>query len=181
MTDRFRALRRFARAARLRVSMPPAWWLIAALMAPLLPALLAPGQATAQTARPMADDPVLEARVLEIAHELRCLVCQNETIAASHADLALDLRRQIREQLVAGRSEREILDYMVQRYGDFVLYNPPVKPVTWLLWGGPFVLLVSMAAWLAVSLRRRNAQAAVPPLSDDEQRRARDLLGPDRP
>ena len=162
MTDRFRALR-------------------ALVMAPFLAVLLVSVQVAAQTARPLADDPVLEARVLEIAHELRCLVCQNETIAASHADLALDLRRQIREQLVAGRSEREILDYMVQRYGDFVLYNPPVKPVTWLLWGGPFVLLVSMAAWLFFSLRRRNAQAAVPPLSDDEQRRARDLLGPDRP
>ena len=128
----------------------------------------------AQTARPMAADPVLEARVLEIAHELRCLVCQNETIAASHADLAIDLRNQIREQLVAGRSEREILDYMVQRYGDFVLYNPPVKPVTWLLWGGPFVLLLAMLAWLWTMLRRRRADA--PALSDDEQRRARELL-----
>ena len=130
--------------------------------------------AGAQTARPMAADPALEARVLEIAHELRCLVCQNETIAASHADLAIDLRNQIREQLVSGRSEREILDYMVQRYGDFVLYNPPVKPVTWLLWGGPFVLLLAMLAWLWGMLRRRRADA--PALSDDEQRRARELL-----
>ena len=128
----------------------------------------------AQTARPMAADPALEARVLEIAHELRCLVCQNETIAASHADLAIDLRNQIREQLLAGRSEREILDYMVQRYGDFVLYNPPVKPVTWLLWGGPFVLLLAMLAWLWTMLRRRRADT--PALSADEQRRARELL-----
>ncbi len=128
----------------------------------------------AQTARPLAADPVLEARVLEIAHELRCLVCQNETIAASHADLAIDLRNQIREQLVAGRSEREILDYMVQRYGDFVLYNPPVKPVTWLLWGGPFVLLLAMLVWLWTMLRRRGSTP--PALSDDEQRRARELL-----
>lgn len=128
----------------------------------------------AQTARPLAADPVLEARVLEIAHELRCLVCQNETIAASHADLAIDLRNQIREQLLAGRSEREILDYMVQRYGDFVLYNPPVKPVTWLLWGGPFVLLLAMLAWLWTMLRRRGSTPAA--LSADEQRRARELL-----
>lgn len=128
----------------------------------------------AQTARPLAADPALEARVLEIAHELRCLVCQNETIAASHADLAIDLRNQIREQLLAGRSEREILDYMVQRYGDFVLYNPPVKPVTWLLWGGPFVLLLAMLAWLWTMLRRRRADT--PALSADEQRRARELL-----
>ncbi|MBT9490602.1 MAG: cytochrome c-type biogenesis protein CcmH [Rubrivivax sp.] len=128
----------------------------------------------AQTARPLAADPALEARVLEIAHELRCLVCQNETIAASHADLAIDLRNQIREQLLAGRSEREILDYMVQRYGDFVLYNPPVKPVTWLLWGGPFVLLLAMLAWLWTMLRRRRPDT--PALSADEQRRARELL-----
>jgi cytochrome c-type biogenesis protein CcmH len=140
---------------------------LALLWAAVLPA-------GAQTARPMAADPALEARVLEIAHELRCLVCQNETIAASHADLAIDLRNQIREQLMAGRSEREILDYMVQRYGDFVLYNPPVKPVTWLLWGGPFVLLMAMLAWLWTMLRRRRADA--PALSDDEQRRARELL-----
>jgi cytochrome c-type biogenesis protein CcmH len=143
-------------------------------------ALLLPLTGAAQTARPMADDPVLEARVLEIAHELRCLVCQNETIAASHADLALDLRRQIREQLIAGRTEREILDYMVQRYGDFVLYNPPVKPATWLLWGGPFVLLVAMLALLRSTLRRRRTEVPVTPLSDDELRRARELLGPDR-
>lgn len=147
-------------------------WLLA-----LLWAAVAFAPATAQQARPMAADPVLEAKVLRIATELRCLVCQNETIAASHADLAIDLKAQIREQLQAGRSEREILDYMVQRYGDFVLYNPPVKPVTWLLWGGPFVLLVGMLAWLWVTLRRRRALAEPPPLSDDELRRARELLG----
>jgi cytochrome c-type biogenesis protein CcmH len=108
----------------------------------------------------------------ELAGELAAL-----SHAASHADLAIDLKNQIREQLQAGRSEREILDYMVQRYGDFVLYNPPVKPVTWLLWGGPFVLLVGMLSWLWVTLRRRRALAEPPPLSDDELRRARELLG----
>lgn len=133
--------------------------------------------AAAQEARPLAADPALEAKVLEIATELRCLVCQNETIAASHADLAVDLRGQIREQLRAGRSEREILDYMVQRYGDFVLYTPPVKPITWLLWGGPFVLLLAMAAWLWRTLRVRRSLAAPAPLTDDERRRARELLG----
>jgi cytochrome c-type biogenesis protein CcmH len=144
----------------------------------LLSLLLAWGAlAAAQEARPLAADPVLEAKVLAIATELRCLVCQNETIAASHADLAVDLRNQIREQLRAGRSEREILAYMVQRYGDFVLYTPPVKPVTWLLWGGPFVLLLAMAAWLSRSLRARRALAAPPPLTDDERRRAQELLG----
>jgi cytochrome c-type biogenesis protein CcmH len=131
----------------------------------------------AQTARPLADDPVLEAKVLDIAHELRCLVCQNETIAASHADLAVDLRTQIREQLQAGRTEAEILDFMVARYGDFVLYRPPVKPVTWLLWGGPFILLLAMSLWLWRMLRRRRAMAEASPLTDDERQRARALLG----
>jgi cytochrome c-type biogenesis protein CcmH len=146
-------------------------------MARLLTALLLACSlfAQAQVARPLAEDPVLEAEVLRIAHELRCLVCQNETIAASNADLAIDLRNQIREQLRAGRSEREILDYMVDRYGDFVLYKPPVKPETWLLWGGPFVLLLAMVAWVWRLLRRR--QAASAPLSEDELRRARQLLG----
>jgi len=133
--------------------------------------------AAAPQARPLAEDPVLEAEVLRIAHELRCLVCQNETIAASNADLALDLRNQIRQQLRAGRSEREILDYMVQRYGDFVLYKPPVKPITWLLWGGPFVLLVAMLATLWHLLRRRRAEGPGRALSEDERRQARALLG----
>jgi cytochrome c-type biogenesis protein CcmH len=135
------------------------------------------GLSVAQTARPLADDPVLEAKVLDIAHELRCLVCQNETIAASHADLAVDLRTQIREQLQAGRSEAEILDFMVARYGDFVLYRPPVKPVTWLLWGGPFILLLAMSLWLWRMLRRRRAMAEATPLTDEERRRAQALLG----
>lgn len=134
--------------------------------------------AAAQTARPLADDPALEARVIEIAHDLRCLVCQNETIAASHAELALDLKQQIREQLRAGRTPDEIRAYMVARYGDFVLYKPPFKPLTWLLWIGPFVLLLAMAAWMAQTLRRRRAAAAeaAAPLSDDDARRARALL-----
>lgn len=138
--------------------------------------------AVAQQARPMAEDPALEAEVLRIGAGLRCLVCQNETIAASHAELALDLRAQIREQLKAGRSEAQILDYMVQRYGDFVLYNPPVKPITWLLWGGPFVLLAVMLALLVRMLRRRRDAAVAAPLSDAERRRAAELLdraGPD--
>lgn len=135
--------------------------------------------APAPQAVPLSDDPALEAEVMRIAHDLRCLVCQNETIAASNADLAVDLRGQIRSQLRAGRNEREIIEYMVERYGDFVLFKPPVKPTTWLLWGGPFVLLVAMAGWLAHMLRRRRAEvaAAQAPLSDEERRRARELLG----
>lgn len=132
--------------------------------------------AGAQQVRPSAEDPVLEERVLAIAANLRCLVCQNETIAASRADLAVDLRTQVREQLRAGKSEREILDYMVQRYGDFVLYRPPVKPVTWLLWIGPFVLLVAMFAFLWRTLHQRRVLAVAAPLSHAEQQRARALL-----
>jgi cytochrome c-type biogenesis protein CcmH len=130
----------------------------------------------AQTARPMAADTVLEAQVMRIANELRCLVCQNETIAASHADLAVDLRKQIREQLQAGRNEAQILDFMAQRYGDFVLYTPPVKPLTWLLWGGPFVLLVLMVVVLRNTLSNRQRAASPTPLSAAEVRRAQELL-----
>ncbi len=124
----------------------------------------------------MALDPELEARVLKIAADLRCLVCQNETIAASHADLAVDLRNQVREQLRAGRSDAEIRAYMVARYGDFVLYTPPVKPTTWLLWVGPFVLLLAMATWMWRTVSRRRGDGAAAPLSEAEQQRARALL-----
>ncbi|NDE73351.1 MAG: cytochrome c-type biogenesis protein CcmH, partial [Betaproteobacteria bacterium] len=101
-------------------------------------ALGLPLSAGAGEAKPMASDPALEARVMVIAEELRCLVCQNETIAASHADLAVDLRGQIRQKLSQGQSSQQILDFMVARYGDFVLYRPPLKASTVLLWVGPF-------------------------------------------
>ncbi len=132
--------------------------------------------ASAQVAQLRAADPALEAEVMRIATDLRCLVCQNETIAASNADLAVDLREQIRTQLKAGRNQEQILDYMVQRYGDFVLYRPPVKPLTWLLWGGPFVLLVAMLVMLWRLLSRRRAAGAPPPLTDAERERAQQLL-----
>lgn len=124
----------------------------------------------------MAADPGLEVQVMAIAEELRCLVCQNETIAASHADLAVDLRKQIRLQLQQGRSEAQIKDFMVQRYGDFVLYRPPLKSSTWLLWAGPFVLLLAAAGALAMKIRRRAASDAAPALSSEEAERARRLL-----
>ena len=143
--------------------------------------LLCGAAAAAQEARPLAEDPVLEAKVMAIAEELRCLVCQNETIAASHADLAVDLRKQIRQKLQQGQSREQIVDFMVQRYGDFVLYKPPLKRSTWLLWGGPFVLLMVALAVLAVNIRRRRAAAAAAPLRADELERARRLLGEDTP
>lgn len=125
----------------------------------------------------MAADPALEARVMVIAEELRCLVCQNETIAASHADLAVDLRSQIRQKLRQGQSQQEILDFMVQRYGDFVLYRPPLKASTLLLWGGPFVLLLVAGIMMAANIRRRRQVAEPEELSTEDRRRARQLLG----
>jgi len=130
--------------------------------------------ALAQTALPLAEDPVLEERVKRISNDLRCLVCQNETIAVSSADLAVDLRRQVREQLRAGRSDDEIRAYMVARYGEFVLYRPPFKPTTVLLWLGPFALLLGGGALLYYLLRQR--AAARPPLPEAERDRARALL-----
>jgi cytochrome c-type biogenesis protein CcmH len=141
--------------------------------------LLCAAAATAQEARPMAEDPVLEAKVMRIAEELRCLVCQNETIAASHADLAVDLRKQIRQKLQQGQSQEQILDFMVQRYGDFVLYRPPVKSSTWLLWGGPFVLLGVALVGLILNIRRRRSPASTP-LQADETERVRRLLGEEK-
>jgi cytochrome c-type biogenesis protein CcmH len=119
------------------------------------------------------EDPGLEQRVTHLAHELRCLVCQNQTLADSNAPLAVDLRGQIREQLKAGRSERDVIDFMVQRYGDFVLYRPPFKASTLGLWLGPFALL-ALGAWLF--LRRVSKRQPQPPLSEAERRRAAKLL-----
>jgi cytochrome c-type biogenesis protein CcmH len=142
---------------------------------------LGPGGVAAQApaeskAAPLSADPVLEARVLKIAEELRCLVCQNETIAASQADLAKDLRQQIREQLGEGRTQAQILEFMSQRYGDFVLYRPPLQLSTLLLWGGPFVLLLLGAIVLVLHIRRRDPQAEPAPLTPAELQRAQRLL-----
>jgi cytochrome c-type biogenesis protein CcmH len=127
-------------------------------------------------APPVAQDPVIEARLMKLAAELRCLVCQNQSLADSHAGLALDLKEQVREQMKAGKSDDEIRAYMVARYGDFVLYSPPVKPVTWLLWGGPFVLLLAGGAGLAFYMRSRRRKISRPDMSPEDQARARALL-----
>jgi cytochrome c-type biogenesis protein CcmH len=127
-------------------------------LAMLAALVLAP--AAAKDAPPAAADPALEARLWEIAIELRCLVCQNQTIADSNADLAVDLRNQVREMLRQGKSDREIIDYMTARYGDFVLYRPPVRTTTALLWFGPLVFLVGGLVILVLVLRRRSRLAA---------------------
>jgi cytochrome c-type biogenesis protein CcmH len=119
------------------------------------------------------EKPDLERRVADLAHELRCLVCQNQTLADSNAPLAVDLRNQIREQLEAGKSERDVIDFMVARYGDFVLYRPPFKASTAALWLGPFLLL-ALGVWLFLRIVRRKAEE--PLLSQGDRERAAKLL-----
>ncbi len=136
--------------------------------------LLATGLILGKEATPAADDPVLEKRVTGLASELRCLVCQNQTLADSNAPLAVDLRNQIREQLKGGASERDVIDFLVARYGDFVLYRPPLKASTLALWGGPFVCLALGFIVLFRRLARR--RGAAPELSAAERERAAKLL-----
>ena len=130
----------------------------------------------AQEAPPAADDPVLEHRVKVLSAELRCLVCQNQSLADSNAGLAVDLRNQVREMMQAGKSDEQIREFMVARYGDFVLYSPPVKSTTLVLWIGPFVLLVVGGVFLATYLRRRDRKLHAQVMSEDERARARALL-----
>jgi len=134
--------------------------------------------AHAKDALPLSADPALEARVMAVAEELRCLVCQNETIAASQADLAVDLRKQIRIKLQQGQTEAQILDFMVARYGEFVRYRPALNAGTVLLWVGPFGLLAVAGAVLTMNIRqRRRLGAALPPLNEAETQRLNALLG----
>ena len=141
-------------------------------------ALALPGAAKAVEPGEMLKDPVLEARAREISKELRCLVCQNQSIDDSNASLARDLRVLVRERLSAGDSDGQTVAFIVERYGDFVLLNPPFKPSTWLLWLGP-ALIFAFAAWGAivwVRSRRLVAADAPPPLDEDEERRLATLL-----
>ena len=132
--------------------------------------------ATAKQAAPLVADPALEKRVMALSEELRCLVCQNQTIAESHAGLAIDLKNQIRIKLTQGQSQRQILDFMVERYGDFVLYRPPLKTTTVLLWLGPFTLLAIAVLMLVLNVRRRRRSAQPAALSDADIAKARELL-----
>jgi len=150
-------------------------FVVAALLA------AAPLLACAKDAAPTEQDPVAARRAVQLSEQLRCLVCQNQSIAESNADLAVDLRRQINEQIAAGRTDGEIVDFMVQRYGDFVLYRPPFKAATLLLWLGPALLLLAGLWALARVLRSRNRAADERPLSDEERARAARLLGREPP
>jgi len=145
--------------------------------------LLVPSLVTAEEARPLAANPQVEARLKTLAVELRCLVCQNQTLADSNAPLAEDLRREVREMITKGMSDREIIDFLVQRYGDFVLYRPPWKATTTLLWLGPFLLLIAGATALVLALRRRQKKLVDVTLSEAEHNRVAQLLseGANRP
>lgn len=146
-------------------------WLILLLVACAAPAL-------AVLPDERLSDPALEARARTLSQELRCLVCQNQSIDDSNADLAHDLRVLVRERLTAGDSDAEVLAYLTSRYGDYVLLRPPVKPATWLLWFGPPLLLLAGGGVILLSWRRRRAAALAPPapLDADEQARLARLM-----
>ncbi len=131
--------------------------------------------ALAKEAKPV-EDPQIEQRMQALTQQLRCLVCQNETLADSHADLAEDLRKEIREQMKAGKSDQEITAFLTQRYGNFVLYKPPVQPTTYLLWFGPFVLLLAGTLLLYRYLKHRREIIHEPPLTEAEHKRAEEIL-----
>jgi cytochrome c-type biogenesis protein CcmH len=139
--------------------------------------VMALGQWAAAGGAPPPDaEPALEARVTALASELRCLVCQNQTLADSNAPLAMDLRNEIREKMRAGASERDVIDFLVARYGDFVLYRPPFKATTALLWAGPMLLMLGGVAALYYRLARRRREVEGAALSEEERARAAALL-----
>ena len=148
--------------------------MIATIIAIVLMTALAPAAWSGEAA-PAAEDPALERRMMTLSAELRCLVCQNQSLADSNAPLAVDLRNQVREKMRAGMSDQQIVDFMVARYGDFVLFRPPFKLTTALLWLGPLLLLVAGIAALLYRLMRRRGEPA-PQLTASERERARALL-----
>ena len=142
----------------------------------ILLVLFACGNAVAKDAAPLADDPVGEQRLIVISEEMRCLVCQNESLAGSRSDLANDLRRELRALIKQGKTDAEIREFMVSRYGDFVLYRPPVKPSTWLLWLGPFGLMILGVVALFVYLRRRSTEIGPDNVLTDEERKRAEAM-----
>ena len=148
-------------------------WLCVAIL--LVMSGLAPTQA--KEAALLAEDPLVEKRLTHISEELRCMVCQNESLASSRAELANDLREEVRKLIREDRSDSQIKEYLVTRYGDFVLYKPEVKPLTWVLWFGPFMLLVLAILGMAYYLRQRqSAQTGQPGLTDEDRRKVQEIL-----
>lgn len=133
-----------------------------------------------QDARPMETDAVVEVQVQRLSEQLRCLVCQNQTLADSHAELAQDLKQEIREMAAKGMEDQAIIDYLVERYGDFVRYRPPLKSTTALLWLGPFVLLIAGGFGLFITLRKREKLAVDAPLNENEALKVSELLKMDK-
>lgn len=137
---------------------------------------LLPAYSYAGEAKDLADDPVLEQRMVKLAENLRCLVCQNESLASSRSDLAKDLRQEVREKMKQGMSDQEIIDFLVSKYGDFVLFDPPMKSYTILLWYGPFALLLIGLVGLVIQLRKRKNAVPETQLSAEQAQRAAALL-----
>jgi cytochrome c-type biogenesis protein CcmH len=152
-----------------------------ARLATALMLALGPLAALAADAVPTEQDPVAAARAVKLSEKLRCLVCQNQSIAESNAELAVDLRRQINEQIAAGKTDEQIVSYMVARYGDFVLYQPPVKSTTLLLWIGPGLLVLLGFVVLGRTLRARRGAPQAAELSEAERERVAKLLADDAP
>ena len=125
---------------------------------------------------PVAENPEIEKRMIALSEELRCLVCQNESLAGSRSDFAKDIRREIREQLIANKSNKEITDFLVARYGDFVLYRPPLRTNTMLLWFGPFIFLLIGACVLIIYLRQRRKKLNETPLTEEQLEKAEEIL-----
>ena len=148
--------------------------LLALFLLLLLPSFAAMAQL--QTEDQPSDDPIIEQRLAKLSHELRCLQCQNQTLADSPSDLAADLRREIRAQMKAGKSDQEIIAFLTQRYGQFILYRPRVSPLTYLLWFGPFVLLLGGLVILFRYIKQRRDQITEQPLTAEERRRAEEML-----
>ena len=131
----------------------------------------------AKEAAPLAEDPLVEKRLIHISEELRCLVCQNESLASSRAELANDLREEVRKLIRDNKSDTQIKEYLVTRYGDFVLYRPEVKPLTWVLWFGPFLLLVLGVVGMALYLRQRQTEKPLQQeLSEEDRRKVQEIL-----
>jgi len=143
----------------------------------LLVAMVVSPLVQAKEAALMAADPVLEERVMGLAHELRCLVCQNQSLGDSHSEFAIDMRSEIRDQMKLGKDDDQVTEFMVQRYGDFIRFRPPVKSTTFLLWFGPLILLLVGAAVLFISLKIRKRTVKTVAMSDEDRKRAEALLG----
>jgi len=143
----------------------------------LFAVLLTCGSLQAKEAALMAEDPVVEKRLIHISEELRCLVCQNESLASSRAELANDLREEVRKLIRQDKSDSQIKEYLVTRYGDFVLYRPEVKPITWVLWFGPFLLLLAGVVGMVFYLRQRQSgSSGKQVLTEEDRRKVQELL-----